>query len=59
MYTYLTGIFCWWLLATECDNFQIAVLMNWVECNKHKNCGESVVKCHLMYALYDSKVASR
>jgi hypothetical protein len=25
---------------TECGIFQIDILMNWVECKKHKNCGE-------------------
>lgn len=47
----------YWFLHTaedvplECDDFQIAVLMNQFECQKHKNYRESIGKCHLKYAM--------
>lgn len=44
--------------AIECDDYLIAVLVNRVEYKKHKK-GVSGVKCHSVYALYFSKIASR
>lgn len=40
-----------WLMlgvAIACDDFQVAGLMNQDECEKQRNYGLSVVKCHLM-----------
>jgi hypothetical protein len=39
-------------VAIECDDIQIADLMNGVQCNKQINYGVSVIKCYLIYALY-------
>ena len=33
--------------SNECDDFQIAVLVNWDEYEKQRNSGVLVVKCHL------------
>lgn len=33
--------------------------MNRIECRKHINCGESVIKCRSIYAIYFLKVESR
>jgi hypothetical protein len=38
--------------AIECDDYQIAVLMNRVECKKQRKCGVAVVKCQLIYAFF-------
>jgi hypothetical protein len=47
------SIWATWVVQSapaECDNFQIAVVTNQVECKGHKNCGETVLKFHVIYA---------
>jgi hypothetical protein len=44
--------------AVDYDDFQIAVLMNWVKCKKQKYYGVLVVKCHLMYFLFFTNYVS-
>jgi hypothetical protein len=46
-------------VATECDDIQTAVLMNWVECKKEKNYRILIAKCHIIYAFYFLKITSK
>ena len=46
-------------VATECDDIQTTILMNWVECKKQKNYRILVVKCHIIYAFYFLKITSK
>ena len=41
-----------------CDDFQLTILVNQPQCNKWRNYGLSVVKFHLIYAIYFSKIIS-
>jgi hypothetical protein len=44
--------------AVECDDFQLALLVNHFQCNKQRNYGITVVKFHLIYAFYLLKITS-
>ena len=45
-------------MAVECDDFQVAVLMNQVEYKEQRNYGISVEKCYLIYAFYFLRITS-
>jgi hypothetical protein len=45
-------------MAVECDDFQFALLVNQLQCNKQRYYGITMVKFHLIYAFYLLKITS-
>jgi hypothetical protein len=51
-----TTTLCYSNGATECDDFQIAVLIKCVEYKKHEKLRKKIAKCHLILTLYFLKI---